>query len=287
MDETAVLILRWRAATIGEIIAFACILITPFLIILAIMLYQRYRNIKIHDTQLFLFKLKRLGLSNFQIKIINNLNGILRLSNPNTLLTKPEFFERAVGRFLTHARESGEIGDHLSMICKDLSIIYDKLYYPSRPKKPVKSIQDIGNNQLIHFNLESNKVFIGKIVSWDSKSLYIKTFGSIADIQEMHKKKTRTFHVFRLGDAEYTFSATVMGRDYGTLIVELPKEITRSDETRHPYIDVIVPAQLLKIGSPEEESQKIGCTIFKINEYEAVLRVNMKLDHDSQYSLEF
>ncbi len=287
MDETTIAILRWKPATTGEIIIFVCILILPFLIILCIMLYQRYKNIRIKDTQLFLFRLKRLGLSNFQIKIINNLNEILHFTNPNTLLTKPEYFERALGRFLNHARDSEESGDHLCMICKDLAIIYDKLYFPSRPKKHIKSLQDLGEGQLVYFDTENDKVYIGKIVSWDTKHFYLKTFGSVADMQAIQQKKTHTFHAFRLGDAEYSFTSDVVGRDYGELMVNFPTEIRRGGETRHPYIDVIVPAEVSKIGSPEEQAQKIGCTIFKINEYEAVIRVSMKLDHNFLYDLEF
>jgi c-di-GMP-binding flagellar brake protein YcgR len=287
MEDQTILTLKWKPTTTNEIIAFFCILVIPILVIIIIKLYQRYKNIKIHDSQLFLFKLKRLGLSNFQIKIINNLIEILRFSNPNTLLGNPEFFESAVSRFLTHARGSGESEEPLSMISKDLSIIYDKIYYPTRAKKPIRSIQDLGENQLIYFTLDSNKVFIGKIISWDSKNLYFKTFGSAAEMQAIPKNKMHTFHIFRLGDAEYSFDANVLGHEYGTLIVEIPKEINRGEESRHPYIDVIIPAQISKIGSLDEVVEKISCTIYKINEYEAVLRVNMKLDINYQYNLEF
>jgi hypothetical protein len=287
VEIPTVLGITWRKASAEDIIILIAILLIPILLIILIKLYKRYKSTKIHDSQLLLFKLKRLGFSNFQIKIINNLIEILRFSNPNRLFEKQEYFESAVGRFLTHARGTGEDEDQLGMICRDLSVIHDKLYHPTRLKRPLKNIQDIDENQLIYFTTDSKRVFLGKIISMDSKSLYIKTFGSATDFQSVPIKKQATFHVFRTGDAEYVFKANVTGRENGALVVEFPEEFLKGEESRHPYIDVIIPAQLSKLDSMKGDQEKIGCTIYKINEYEAVLRVNMKLDHDYQYNLEF
>ena len=274
-------------ASLGDIMVVIMLLLIPIILLIIIKLYKRYKNIKIHDAQLFLFKLKRLGLSNFQIKIVNNLIGILRLTNPNTLLTKPESFESVIGRFLVHVRASGEDEESLAMICRDITIIYDKLYHPAQIKKPLKSIQDIDENQLISFTVGASKVFLGKIIFRNSESMHFKIFGNIAELKPGPNEKIVRFRLFRPGDAEYTFETGIMGREGNNLILSIPDDIKRGEETRHPYIDVIIQAQLIRIGPLEDDEEKISCTIYKLNNYEAVLRTGIKLDHNSRYTMEF
>ena len=182
MEIPTALGIQWRMASASDIMTLIGILLIPVMILIFIRLYNRYRSLKIHDSQLFLFRLKRLGLSNFQIKIVNNLIGILRFSNPNMLLAKTDFFESAAGRFMSHLQRSGESDDSLTMICRDLAIIYDKLYYPTRLRMPLRSVQDVDENQLVCFTISSDKVFLGKITSFDSTSLYLKAFGNIAGL---------------------------------------------------------------------------------------------------------
>jgi c-di-GMP-binding flagellar brake protein YcgR len=287
MEIPTVLGITWRIASASDIMTLIGILLVPVMIIVIIRLYKRYKNMNIHDSQLFLFRLKHLGLSNFQIKIINNLVGILRLSNPNELLSKPEFFESAVGRFLVHARGSNESEDSLKIICKDISIIYDKLYHPNLAKTQLKSINDINEDQLIYFTPGGGTAFIGKITALEGKNMRLKTYGYIAGLKSLPTDDMIVFHLYRLGDAEYSFTTKVISHKRDMLIVEVPQDIERGKESRHPYIDVIIPAQLSIIGLPDQDEAKMDCTIYKINEYEAVLRINIKLDHNFKYILEF
>jgi hypothetical protein len=318
MDIVTVLGITWHKASAGDLLLLVAILMVPISLILLLKVAQRLKDRRIHDEQLFLFKLKRLGLSNFQIKIINNLIEILGFSNPNQFLDNPEYFERAIGRFLTHARGSGQDEDSQNMICRDITTIYDKLYFKLRFKKPLKGLHDVDEEQLIYFSSGEGKVFLGKIISRNDKQFHLKIFGSPGDLSSVSEGKETAFHIFRLGDAAYEFVAPIKGRDGAALIVDLPGEIVRGEETRHPYIDVIIPAHISKIeagapGSDVAEEQgaaardtekvelteedgmmadavkqdKMPCTIYKINDFEAVLRLQEKIDFNFRYILEF
>lgn len=321
MDIETVLGIKWHKASGEDLVIVFLVLMVPVVLMLLIKIFQYYRNKKIHEKQLFLFKLKRLGLSNFQIKIINNLIEILRFSNPNLLLKNPNNFESAVGQFLTHTRVTGETEESQSMICKDITIIYDKLYLRKRAKKQLKIIQNIDDNQLIYFTLADNKVFLGKIVSHDAKMLYMKIIGTISDFPPLQDKKEILFHVYRVGDGEYEFTSTITGREGAVIHVDIPEEVIKREESRHPYIDVIITATVAKTEQPprdkeleeleeiierdekiaepaedgpiddeifyENSENKLSCTIYKINDYEAVLRMDHKLDFNYRYILEF
>ncbi|MBN2161068.1 MAG: hypothetical protein JW807_16900 [Spirochaetes bacterium] len=323
MDVITVFGITWHKASVGDILVLIAVLLVPVVIIVFVKLYQNIRKRKIHEEQLFLFKMKRLGLSNFQTKIVDKLIEILGLSNPNRLLENPELFERAIGRFLTHVRSAGESADSLAMMCRDITTIHDKLYYHLLARKPLRGVDDIGDDQLIYFAPGGDKVFLGKIVSRNTKNFFLKIFGDPGGLAEIPEKKMLAFCVFRLGDAEYEFVSPINGRNGATLSVGLPTEIVMKEEARHPYIEVIIPAQISReekpptakqikeleeqVGSEEGEESSVGqgpgekkeagedsiledktpCTIYKLNDYEAVLRLQERLDYRHRYLLEF
>ncbi len=323
MDITTVLGITWYKASAQDILLVAGLFMIPIAIIIIAKLLQRLKYKRIHDEQLFLFKLKRLGLSNFQIKIINNLLEILEFSNPNQLFNDPKYFELAIGKFLTHARTTDETEESQLMMCRDITSIYDRLYFNTISKKPLRSITDVDSDQLIYFSPVPGRAFLGKIVSRDNRSLYLTIFGRSADLTGIPLKKPVSFQVFRVGDAEYEFTSSITGREGASLYVDIPSGLTRKEESRHPYIDVIIPAQLSNIMVPlkdkeleeleeiierDEHNEKdeedvlsdkdailadnttadrMDCTVYKINDYEAVVRIPEKLDFSSLYYLEF
>ncbi len=318
MDIVTVLGITWRKASTGDLLIVFTIIMIPVSLYILLKIVQTLRNRKIHDEQLFLFKLKRLGLSNFQIRIVNNLIEMLGFPNPVQFMEKPELFEKAVGRFLTHTRGAKETEDSQFLICKDLTTIYDKLYFHMKSKKPLKGIQDVDEEQLIYFSPVEGKVFLGKIVSRDTATMSIQIFGNPGDLVAITDKIPVIFHIFRVGDAEYDFTVPVLGREANTLKVELPVEVIKREESRHPYIDVILPALISqekkmpkekevqeletiieknkdKTELPEDEGmvidevseEKLPCTIYKLNDYEAVLRLPQKLDFNYRYILDF
>jgi hypothetical protein len=315
MDIQTVLGITWYKATATDIIVLAAILMIPVSLVILLRIRQKLKNMRIQEEHLFLFKLKRLGLSNFQIKIINTIVQILKLSSPKILLEKPALFEKAIGRFLTYTRESGESEDTQYIICRDITTIYDKLYFSTSSKKPLKGISEVNEDQLIYFSPAADKVFIGKIISRDSANLLFTIFGNPGDLADIPERKSIVFHIFRVGDAEYEFVSHLEGLDKTLLKVKIPDELVMREEARHPYIDVIIPAQITREEVtpkekeaeketaesdqsegmiPDEESiaveelmQEMPCTIYKINDYEAVLRVTHKLDYSFRYIIEF
>ncbi|MBP7735015.1 MAG: hypothetical protein KA369_03490 [Spirochaetes bacterium] len=318
MDIVTVLGITWRKASMGDLSIVFAILMIPVSLYFILRIIQAVRNRKVHEEQLFLFRLKRLGLSNFQIRIVNNLIDMLGLPRPMQFMENPELFEKAIGRFLTHTRGMGETEESQLLICKDLTSIYDKLYFHMKAKKPLKGIGDVDEEQLIYFLPVPGKVFLGKITSRDAANLIIRIFGNPGDIGAVPDDKPVTFHVFRVGDAEYDFTSAIRGREGTAIKVGLPSEIVKREESRHPYIDVIVPALISreetapkekelreldaiieknegKAELSEEEGmiideaqeEKLPCTIYKLNDYEAVIRLPQKLDFNSRYMLDF
>ena len=159
MDIQTVLGITWYKASAEDVLLVLGLLMVPIAFIIIAKLLQRLKYKRVHEEQLFLFRLKRLGLSNFQIKIINNLLEILEFSNPNQLFDDPEYFESAIGKFLTHARTTNESEESQLMMCRDITSIYDKLYYNTIAKKPLKSITDVDREQLIYFSPVPGRAF--------------------------------------------------------------------------------------------------------------------------------
>lgn len=328
MDIETIFGITWRKASGGDIALIIVLIAVPAVLLLAVALIRRFRYRRYHDSQLFLFRLRRLGLSNFQIKIVNNIIGILGFSNPLRLLEKQEFFEDAVARLLDHARETGEDGESQCTICRDITIIYDKLYSNMQFKSPLRGVKDLDETQLIYCVATPRRVLLGRVVSWDGRNLYMRVFGGQGSVAGLAFKGPVRFFIFRLGDAEYEFTSPVTGREGSTLLVEIPRELRRMGESRHPYIDVILPAELWPLEEPayqdgeggaiadtesagetadeagkaryvegDETGEDAGqgdvvkegipCTIYKINNYEAVIRVGGKLDFRRSYHLDF
>ncbi len=318
MDIVTVLGITWRKASMGDLAVVFAILMVPVCLYILLRIIQTVRNKKVQEDQLFLFRLKRLGLSNFQIRIVNNLIEMLGFPRPMQFMENPEFFEKAIGRFLTHTRGQGETEEAQLLICKDLTSIYDKLYFHMNAKKPLKGIEDVDEEQLIYFSPVPGKLFLGKIVSRDAANLVIRIFGNPGDLGALKDDTPVTFHIFRVGDAEYDFTSSIRRREGTALRVAVPTEVVRREDTRHPYIDVILPALISREEGPPKEKElqeidaiieknegkpalpedegmiidevqeeRLPCTIYKLNDYEAVIRLPEKLDFNSRYMLDF
>ncbi len=288
MDIETVFGVKWRLASYPEILVIIGLIITALLIFIIIRALQYLKYKKIHDHQLFLFRMKRIGLSNFQIKIMNNLIETLNITNPNLIFDKPELFEKAVGKFFDFLKRMNESGDTLESICKDTTITYEKLYYPSRYKKPLNNLAEIETSQLLYFVTEQHAVFLGRIISTRDNSLLIQLFGSARYISLLNRDTGIHVFIWRVGDAEYEFKSKIQRIDGTVIQIEIPEDFIRDKEFRHPYIDVLVPAELKKLGAGvNDEDSLIQATLLKLNDYEAVLRLSRNLDYRSNYEIDF
>ncbi|HOO70611.1 MAG TPA: hypothetical protein PK926_02540 [Spirochaetota bacterium] len=288
MEIITVFGVKWIKASYPQIAVIAAFLLFIGAFLGLLKYYQYLKNKKIHDESLFLFKMKRLGLSNFQIKLINNMVRTLKLSNPNELLEQSALFEAATGKFLQFLKSKTENLDALASICKDITITYEKVYNPGRYKKPLESISQIENTQLLYFTTEDGTVYLGKILTKVPDSLTLKLFRSIKELHSLRGEQPITVYIWRIGDAEYVFNSKTISLDKNILTIVLPESFIRDQEFRHPYIETILPMSIVKIEpDPVEEVENVTGTLFKINDYEAVIRTGTRLDYDTDYALSF
>ncbi len=288
MDIETVFGVKWRLASYPEILIIIGILLAVILLLVILRSLQYLRDRKIHDQQLFLFKMKRTGLSNFQIKILNNMVQTLNLSNPNLIFDKSELFERAVVKFIDFLKRRNESTESLESISKDITITYDKIYSPSRYKKPLKSINEVERGQFLYFSAEDDSVFLGKILSVTGDSLKAHVFCSPRYCAVLKKDQEIQVFIWRIGDAEYEFVARISSFTGNDMEIHTPEDFTREKELRHPFIDVLVSAVLKKPGATEHDPDaSIQSTLVKLNDYEAVLRISKKLEYNSNYEMEF
>ncbi len=283
----------WRIAEYTEVIlAFViALLIIGFYLLLR---YNQYvKNKKNQSYQLFLFKTKQLGLSNFQNKILNGIITTLELSDPGDILDNSELFESAIGNFLSYLKSRQEREDSLAAICKDLIITYEKLYHPTSFKNPLENLADIENKTLLYVITRDNTVFIGKIINREELSFTLEVFRTIKEISKITADISIDVFLWRAGDAEYSFQSKILSVEGNRLKILIPEEFNRGKEVRHPYIDVIIPSLITEITAAGEPAEAIknnnssNIVVYKLHEDELIARVSKKLDYRKTYTLNF
>ncbi len=282
MEIKTVFGVTWRIPTNFEIllIVLFLLLIVSFLVLLKLHLNKKEK--KLNDYQLFLFKLKRSGLSNFQIRIINNMTKILKLSDPNLLLQSPGLFEKSIGTFLQFLRQKNENADSLTAICKDITITYDKIYKPSAFKKKLETVTDIEVGQLLYFVSPDADVFLGKLVSADEDKLVVQLFRLKKQLRHLQENQDIVLHVWRLGDAEYIFNSSILNIEEQLVQLAIPQEFERTNEFRLPFLDVVLAAVVQDL-----DENKTEATIVKINDFELVVRSRVELNYQKNYEIQF
>lgn len=290
MDIKTVLNVTWPVPSTTEIILLILFLLS-IIFFLAILRYNQLQKQKqTNHHQLFLFKLKRLGLSNFQIKLIYNFETILNLKDPNELLDKPALYEKAIAKFMIFLRQKNENEDSLETICKDIIITYDKIYNIFRIKKPLSSISDLEDKALLYFIDENKEIYLGRLVSIDKNKLNLLLFRPSRALRNIIPGLQIHVNLWRIGDAEYTFNSEVVSLQKKILSISFPDSLIREKELRHPYIDVIIPTKLInsdKGDNDNENEDTMPGTIYKLNDYEAVVRTDTKLDFQTNYIMKF
>ena len=283
--------IRWRIADYTEILLAFIILIVIIAFFILLRYNQHLKNKKIQAEQLFLFKIKQLGLSNFQVKILDGLVHTLHLSDASVILENPGLFESAIGSFLAYLRSRGEKEDSLASICRDLIITYEKLYNQSTFKTPLQLITEMEIGLLLFVTTKNGIIFIGKINQIDPGQLTLGTFRSPREINLPEGTEADAF-VWRAGDAEYSFKTRILSVAGNSISILLPEEFNRGKEVRHPFIDTIIPCTITQISSPQAESSKnniasLSAVIHKIHQDELIVRTSKKLDYRQSYTIDF
>ncbi len=279
---------EWPIATPVEAIFVIVVVLLILFIFVGIRYYERLKSERIHDTQLFLFRLKRKGFSNFQIKIINNMVEILRLSNILDFLNNPEHFDSAAGMFLAFLKEKKESEESLLSICSEMTLIHDRIFYPSPYRKPLSGMNDIETGQILYFSTEFRYVYIGKVTGKTGTEISIRIYEPRKKLQPLSGGIRIDVFMIRIGDAEYSFTTQTKSLEKNILTIGMPADYVKEKEFRHPYIDIILPCSIrTEETGAESRTDILNGTIFKINEYEAVVRVQNKLNYRKKYFLDF
>jgi len=285
---------KWRIAPVWEVLLGIVIigLIIAFFGLLRY--YQTLKKKKASAYQLFLFKTKQKGLTNFQSKILHSMADMLNLPRPEQIFNNPGLFESAIGNFMPYLMNSEETKDSLESICHDLIITYEKVYHAAQFKEPLADLHSLELDTLLYFKTEEDNVAIGKVDTITTDSINIVFFRKPKDIMTRFMDRDIDVYFWRSGDAEYSFTSHVNNIEGNIINIPIPETFNRGKEVRHPYVEVIIPCVISEIsdtdskaGTGKEQPGEINGTLNRLNEYEAVVRINQELDYNIEYSLKF
>ncbi|HEY1406521.1 MAG TPA: hypothetical protein VF857_07940, partial [Spirochaetota bacterium] len=240
--------------------------------------------------QLLLFKAKQLTLTDYQFKILKGITDILHLEKPSTILDDPKLFERSIIRFLAFAQRMGENKELMASICKDLIITYEKIYHHVDIRKPLGELSELETHTLVGIETFDGKLFVGKIVTQTHGNFVIKVFAGKDEIALLEPGTDLKTFFWRAGDAEYEFSTVLVTCAGEDIEIQIPDEFTRGQSVPHPLVDIILPCKITSshaTAAKGNETIEIEADIFKLNEFEAVIRCGTKLEHSQKSTIEF
>lgn len=276
-------------------------IIFAVLVIYLVLYFFRLKDqARIHNYQLFLFQVKRKGLSNFQIKILRNMSAYLKLVNPRDLISNAALFESSLDDFTEYIKAQNEEKENITDIIRDLAVIHKKIFSRASYPKSFESATDLEDAEVIYLTDNANNIFPGKVSGRGNGFIALTLFTPLKNLKLYEKETPVSLHVLRINDAEYMIKTVTTGIDMNHLLVKTPGEITREREFRHPYINVMLTAFVTvekpRPREPEETAEpvelpagpeKIECAVVQLNEYECVLRSPVLLGFDKHYPLSF
>lgn len=276
-------------------------IVFAIIVIYLVLYYFRLKDqARIHNYQLFLFQVKRKGLTNFQIKILRNMSAYLKLSNPKDLIGNAELFESSLDDFTEYIKAQNEEKESITDIIRDIAVIHKKIFSKASYPKPFESMLDLEDSEIVYLTDETNNIFPGKATGRGSGFVTLTLFTPAKNLKLFEKEQMVTLHVLRINDAEYMVKTMTMGVDMNHLKIKVSGEITKEREFRHPYINVtqtaFITVERLREVVPDENSEpvdtaavveKIECTITQLNEYECVLRSPEMLSFEKHYPISF
>ncbi|MBN1499314.1 MAG: hypothetical protein JW982_04135 [Spirochaetes bacterium] len=253
---------------------------------------QSLKNKKSHEAQLLLFKAKQLGLTNFQYKVLKGITEIVNVNKPYEIINKPEQFEKSIASFLnfinTTELRDNEKHNSLLDISRDIVITYEKIYNHAEIRKPLIAFSDIVHDKLVYFITQQKDIFIGKLTHDSDSNLIINVINGKQKITAETLQSEIEVHLWRSGDAEYSFNTVIQKIEENFLYIPEPQDLIRKNAVRTPFVDVIIPCDIFfKAEKTDENNRKFQTTIFKLNENEFVIRTKNKLNFNISYEIEF
>lgn len=270
---------------ISIVFSLAFVVLVVYLIVTYLKIKERER---LHNYQLFLFQVKRKGLTNFQIKILNNMASYMKLANPTAIAANAVLFESMLSNFVEYLQKSRENAEERKGICRDLLMIYEKLYVRSAYREPLSAMPEIEDGQILHVTAGSGNTYIGKVSGRGRDFLAIQLFTPGKNLREFEAEQQLEIFIVRVNDAEYKIRTKSAGVEENRLLVAFSDDLVREKEYRHPYINVVIPAVIIQGWSSEaEEEVQFDGTIYRINEYECELRTESQMPFEREYTLVF
>jgi len=273
---------------------------TPFMILLIIVTlgYICYRIIKYIDfrekqkklyiQQLIMFKAKEKGLTNYQIKILKGIIDILSRDEAVEIMGEPLIFEKYIRNFIKYIKQIGAGEETFETICSNIITIYEKIYHGNDIRRPLASPAELEKNTLLAVNSEKGDWYICKLKNVENKCyiLYIINASSEKEIRFDAGDEVNILF-FRGGDAEYRFDSSIIINEGSLLKIRIPEKLERGEPVPHPLVDVNIQCEIIKPGITDEEIAPIEADLFRLNETEAVIRIDTRLKHGSNNEIKF
>ena len=120
--------ISWPLPGVFGITLLLGMIFATVVIYLVIYYFRLKEQTRIQNYQLFLFQVKRKGLSNFQIKILRNMSAYLKLANPRDLVSNAALFESSLADFTGYIKSQNEERENITDIIRDIAVIHKKIF---------------------------------------------------------------------------------------------------------------------------------------------------------------
>lgn len=296
MEIITVFGVRWRVAPLWEVglTLFVILLVIAFF---ALLRYNQYLKLKKSSLeQLFIYKARQRGLTGYQVRILQHIVTLSKLSSPEIIFINKALFENGLVKFLQYIAKSKEVTEDLKDIFKDIVITFERVYNATEYQEPLNSIDEISADTLVCGYSNTGRAFLAKIMLITEDAIHCRYFRKPGELPDEIIAEPVTIFFFRNGDAEYSFETEITAIQENTIIVKKPESLKRGKEVHHPFIQTLIPCSIQRKKEDKEEeeaiiqhddSEPVNGTIERLNEFEAVVRIEKTLQYQHEYTLFF
>ncbi|MCX8124044.1 MAG: hypothetical protein N3F66_07745 [Spirochaetes bacterium] len=295
MEIITVFGVRWRVAPLWEV-GLTLLVILLIIAFFALLKYNQYLKLKKSSLeQIFIYKARQRGLTGYQVRILQHIVALSKLNSPEIIFMNKALFETGLVKFLQYIAKLKEPTEDLKDIFKDIVITYERIYNPTEYQQPLDSIEDISTDTLVCGYSQTGRAFIAKITLIAEDAIHCKYFRKPGQLQDEIITEPVSIFFFRNGDAEYSFESEITAIQENTIILKKPEVIKRGKEVHHPYIQTLIPCSIQKKKDERDDEAiiqhddtvPVNGTIERLNEFEAVVRVETTLQYHNEYTLFF
>ncbi len=318
---------KWPVPTAGNFLQLVILIITLAVFTFYLKFYYSNKMKEIHEDQFFQFKARQKGLTDYQSKMVQGMARITRVKNPEVLLNDELQFENSITKFMNYLKSRNESRESLSSILKDIMITYEKIFHYTMYKKPLENLFDLEINILLSFFTEINDGYIGKLRLINREFLVIKLFISGNKLVKLKGQSVIVYfwragdaeytftstvkkvekNILEIYIPPEFIRSKEVYHPYVNVFIpcEIMIDISEKKEIA-PVVDEILPEinqnEIIDRILSEEEiagyprdkeitttetTSDLVANIVKINEHEAILRFENRIDYKNTYILNF